>query len=187
MNESVAPDPLLRVQEFVNSYELDTGRDELTDEGLRAWMLRHSLAGGDEGIADSDVGRAMAVREALRGLLAVNNGAPPRQADLDVLNAAAAACPLEVRFDPDGAELTPRSRGLDAALGRLLLGAFEAMADGSWDRLKVCADDTCRWAFLDQSRNRSGHWCAMRSCGNRAKARRFRARRGTATNPAAGD
>ena len=45
-----------------------------------------------------------------------------------------------------------------------------------WKRLKLCGSATCRWAFYDQSRNRSSRWCAMASCGNRQKAKRFRAR-----------
>ena len=53
----------------------------------------------------------------------------------------------------------------------------EAMADGTWSRLKACSADSCQWVFYDTSKNRSGHWCSMRVCGNRAKARQFRARR----------
>ena len=48
--------------------------------------------------------------------------------------------------------------------------------DGSWERLKVCADHGCRWAFYDRSKNRQGHWCDMAVCGNRLKNRELRAR-----------
>jgi predicted RNA-binding Zn ribbon-like protein len=51
------------------------------------------------------------------------------------------------------------------------------MADGSWQRLKACRSDTCRWAFVDNARNRSRQWCDMRVCGNRQKARLYRQRR----------
>jgi predicted RNA-binding Zn ribbon-like protein len=50
------------------------------------------------------------------------------------------------------------------------------MRDGTWDRMKACRADDCEWAFYDSSRNRSGTWCSMEVCGNRAKARAFRAR-----------
>jgi len=53
-----------------------------------------------------------------------------------------------------------------------------AQADGTWDRMKACAADTCRWAFYDHSRNRSRQWCDMAVCGNRAKARTYRKRAG---------
>jgi len=50
------------------------------------------------------------------------------------------------------------------------------MADGSWQRLKACRSETCRWAFIDNARNHSRLWCDMATCGNRAKARAFRSR-----------
>lgn len=46
----------------------------------------------------------------------------------------------------------------------------------TWPRLKACREDTCRWAFYDHSKNRSGHWCSMEVCGARHKARQYRAR-----------
>ena len=58
-----------------------------------------------------------------------------------------------------------------------LLAIHDAQVVGTWPRLKVCANDTCRWAFYDASRNRTGAWCSMAECGNRAKAQRFRSRR----------
>jgi predicted RNA-binding Zn ribbon-like protein len=39
-----------------------------------------------------------------------------------------------------------------------------------------CGEETCRWLFLDRSKNHSRRWCDMRVCGNRSKARRFQAR-----------
>ncbi len=45
--------------------------------------------------------------------------------------------------------------------------------------LRACAVDTCRWLFLDTSKNHSRRWCNMKVCGNRMKARRFQARRGS--------
>jgi predicted RNA-binding Zn ribbon-like protein len=44
-------------------------------------------------------------------------------------------------------------------------------------RLRSCECDTCRWLFLDTSKNHSRRWCDMKICGNRMKARRFQARR----------
>jgi predicted RNA-binding Zn ribbon-like protein len=42
--------------------------------------------------------------------------------------------------------------------------------------VRECGETTCRWLFLDRSRNHSRRWCDMKSCGNRQKARRFHAR-----------
>jgi predicted RNA-binding Zn ribbon-like protein len=43
-------------------------------------------------------------------------------------------------------------------------------------RVRICADDDCGWLFIDHSKNASRRWCDMGDCGNRAKARRYRAR-----------
>jgi predicted RNA-binding Zn ribbon-like protein len=43
-------------------------------------------------------------------------------------------------------------------------------------RIKTCDVDTCRWLFLDTSKNHTRRWCNMKVCGNRMKARRFQAR-----------
>jgi predicted RNA-binding Zn ribbon-like protein len=44
-------------------------------------------------------------------------------------------------------------------------------------RVRTCAADTCRWLFLDTSKNHTRRWCNMKVCGNRMKARRFQERR----------
>jgi predicted RNA-binding Zn ribbon-like protein len=68
----------------------------------------------------------------------------------------------------------PGRRGV----GGVLAAVAVTMADGSWERLKACRSDTCRWAFIDNARNHSRQWCDMKVCGNRAKARAFRERHG---------
>ncbi|HEY4412214.1 MAG TPA: CGNR zinc finger domain-containing protein, partial [Gaiellaceae bacterium] len=119
---------------------------------------------------------ARAVREALRELLRANNGAAVDAASAAAtLDAAGRRAGLTVRFDTGTIRLAPGRRGVQGALGAVLAGVAEAMADGSWHRLKACRSDTCRWAFVDNARNRSRQWCSMSVCGNRQKARTFRA------------
>ena len=43
--------------------------------------------------------------------------------------------------------------------------------------VKQCARSTCRWLFMDLSKNHTRRWCDMKLCGNRVKASRFQARR----------
>ena len=45
--------------------------------------------------------------------------------------------------------------------------------------IRTCGVDTCRWLFIDTSKNHTRRWCNMKVCGNRMKARRFQARRGS--------
>lgn len=53
----------------------------------------------------------------------------------------------------------------------------ELMMSEKVHRVRACGVETCRWLFLDTSKNHTRRWCNMRVCGNRVKARRFQARR----------
>jgi predicted RNA-binding Zn ribbon-like protein len=44
-------------------------------------------------------------------------------------------------------------------------------------RVHSCHSESCRWLFLDTSKNHTRRWCDMKVCGNRMKAQRFQARR----------
>jgi predicted RNA-binding Zn ribbon-like protein len=90
----------------------------------------------------------------------------------------AAQLPLVVDVAGEVPRLIPATgRSFDDALARILAAVAGAVADGTWTRMKVCRQPDCRWAYFDESRNRSRTWCSMETCGNRAKARMFRERR----------
>ena len=94
-----------------------------------------------------------------------------------MLNRAAARARLTAAFEDHSAwRLEPAASGVDQGLGRLLEIVFRSMSAGDWERLKACGEHSCQWAFFDLSKNRSGHWCTMSVCGNRAKARAYRER-----------
>jgi predicted RNA-binding Zn ribbon-like protein len=172
-----APEPLRLVQDFVNTRDLEGGEDELGDPAAaRAWLRRHSLVGRGS-LTAADHARLLEVRESLRSLLAGHNGLPVPEAEVAALNRATARATLQVRFDGSGQPvLTPAASGVDQAVAVILGRVVAAMAEGTWERLKACHDEVCQWAFYDHSRNRSGTWCSMAVCGNRAKMRSFRER-----------
>jgi predicted RNA-binding Zn ribbon-like protein len=62
-------------------------------------------------------------------------------------------------------------------LGVLAQATAALLTSPELSRLRLCEGAGCGWLFLDLSPNRSRRWCAMASCGNRAKARRHYARR----------
>jgi len=62
---------------------------------------------------------------------------------------------------------------LDWMLNPIVRSAAEILVSDQARKVKECGDKACRWLFLDSSRNQSRRWCAMKDCGNRAKARRF--------------
>ena len=117
------------------------------------------------------------MREGLRAVLFTHNDGERDDDAIARLERAAGAAALRASFPLEGDPgLVPARGGVNGALARLLAIVAAASADGSWRRLKACADPTCRWAFYDHSRNRSGRWCSMATCGNQHKARNFRER-----------
>ena len=69
------------------------------------------------------------------------------------------------------------------ALGTVALDAAELLGISEQRaRVRICASDTCSARFYDRSPAGRRRWCSMTTCGNEAKARRFRERtRGLAT------
>jgi predicted RNA-binding Zn ribbon-like protein len=174
-----APGDLETVRSFVNTRDVEEGTDSLSGpDGLRDWLAGQGLMEGDAPVHADDVGLAHEVREALRTLLLCNNeGCEPERQVVLALNDAAALAQLSVRFHEDGsAHLEPTVPGVPGALGRLLAIVYGSRREGSWERLKVCRSDTCRWAFFDESKNHSRHWCSMAVCGSQSKARAYRRR-----------
>jgi predicted RNA-binding Zn ribbon-like protein len=174
-----APDELDHIRQFVNTFDLESLEDKLAEpDAAAAWLTERGLLPGGEPLTPADVRQAQSMREALRKLLLAHNGAPLDTTAVDAVNNAAKSAELVVRFDEDGhAALVPVRPGIDGALGRLIAIVYRSMAEGTWERLKACPEDRCEWAFYDWSKNRSGTWCDMAVCGNRAKARTYRERR----------
>ncbi|MCV7298747.1 CGNR zinc finger domain-containing protein [Mycobacterium barrassiae] len=175
-----APGPLLRVQALVNTVELPAGPDRLADAAdARPWLIDQGLLAPGTALSDADLQQLRDVREALRALLLRNGDGPaPTEAELAPLRAVAAGGAARAEFDADGAvRLAAAGESVSERLVELLLIVRDAQRDGSWARLKVCANDECRWAFYDRSRNHGGTWCEMSTCGNKLKNREFRARR----------
>ncbi|HSS62603.1 MAG TPA: CGNR zinc finger domain-containing protein [Candidatus Limnocylindrales bacterium] len=167
------------VQAFVNTLDALPGSEELRDPNtLQTWLVANGLMDAGQEVDESDLRHALAVREAMRAVIGGNTGHRVYPVEVATLNEAAGASRLRMRFGPDGkARLEPEASGPVGAIGRLVATLYSAMQDEGWERLKLCGSDACRWAFYDRSKNRSSRWCTMESCGNREKARRFRAQK----------
>lgn len=182
-----APGSLELVRSFVNTLDIEQRTERLASPAdLDEWLLENDLAGADVRSRPSDLRRAIAVREALRAILASHtDGERGPEEAWSVLREAAERARLTVRFGESGEALREaEAPGVDGALGRLLGIVHEAIAQGAWERLKACRLDSCAWAFYDHTKNRSGAWCNMDVCGNRAKARSYRERHGHARRAA---
>jgi predicted RNA-binding Zn ribbon-like protein len=170
-----APQPLRLVQSFVNTVDLEHEREWLGDaHALAAWAHERRLVPAGTTFTRRELGQALELREAFRALLAANRDRKRDEAALGVLTRAARSARLSVGFADGSPRLEPRAGGVDGLCGRLVSVAATAMLDGSWERLKACRN--CRWAFFDESKNRSARWCSMSLCGNRLKTRAYRRR-----------
>lgn len=184
LERKLAPPPLLLVQAFVDTLDLDLHTDVLAraDEA-RAWLAGAGLRDPDLPGFDADLRLAREVRESLRALIGRNTGGPPlTEAELQPMEqvTSQAAARLAVTADGQVGLAAGGTGRLADGLAGLLLAVRDAQADGSWERLRLCGNPDCRWAFYDGSRGRQGAWCEMASCGNRLKNRSLRARRAQA-------
>jgi predicted RNA-binding Zn ribbon-like protein len=80
---------------------------------------------------------------------------------------------LEWRFD----DLTS---SFNAMLWPIARAAADLLASPDLALVRACSSPTCQWLFLDTSKNHHRRWCSMKQCGNRAKVRRFYAKKKSA-------
>jgi predicted RNA-binding Zn ribbon-like protein len=142
------------VVEFLNTVNVEEGTDLLEDPGQ--W---HEWATA-RGLQANPAGEARAARDALRAAIG-----DPR------LTAGSVDVGTRITLTGEGPVLVA-----DDVVGAVFAACARLVVRGDWIRLKICPADTCLWAFYDESRNRSRTWCSMRVCGNREKARGWRAR-----------
>ena len=174
---ATAPGQLGLVQSFLNTLDLRRRQDELaTQSSMQTWLADRRLVSPGTEFDDRDSRRLIDLRRALHDLIAANRRGRHRRAVV-TLNEAARRVRLGVRLHPeDGYRLMAEGVGIDRPIGDLLIGVTSAMASGTWTRLKICANEACQRAFYDSSRNRSGRWCSMATCGNQVKGRNYRRR-----------
>ena len=178
--------------DFLNTIELESGSlvDRLTSfDEAATWLIERGVCHSGKGAGalrpagasdDAALDRVRIVRSALREVAqAVHDGRPADPGALAEVNRTIAARErIELVAAPDGASVGHSHVGdpLDDALARLADPLVLEIGAGRSDRVRICANDTCRWLFYDESRAGRRRWCDMASCGNRAKAARHRAR-----------
>jgi predicted RNA-binding Zn ribbon-like protein len=170
-----APGRLDLVRLFVNTLDLPEGQDALgTLDSASAWCRQHGLPPVSNA---RELARLRDFREALRELLFGNNGEGSVRSSWEALRPFARAAQFAVALDPvQGPVLEPGGAGAERTIATMLGIVHEAVANGTWPRLRACRRDTCKFAYYDRSKNGSRAWCSMSSCGNREKAQRRRAR-----------
>ncbi len=136
-------------------------------EEARSFLAREGLAVPDAPPSTDQLGRLRQVRD-----LAYEITDVPEDRWNERL--AAIAGRYLFRLGPNG-EVVPAATGWDGFTASLVPQLY-ALRDER-ERLRRCANPTCRWLFVDRSKNHSRVWCEMSTCGSRAKMTRYRSRR----------
>jgi predicted RNA-binding Zn ribbon-like protein len=181
--------------DFVNTlyYTKAVAQERLPDVATAVpWLQRHELlhrgmvddllaryADDPEGSARL-MARIRRTRAALRELLdaTIEHRPPTNRALREINRALRFQYVYELVPAADGVSLDHRHEGdpINGALARLSEAVARELTQGDPSRLRICANDECRWVFRDYSPAGRRKWCDMSSCGNRAKAARHRAR-----------
>jgi len=186
------PLPLETAFDFLNTLELENGAlvERLTSLDTAAtWLAEHDVIHDPRQITvlarrqsgtEGALRRLVSTRTALRDVAhAVAHETKPEPAAISEVNRALASRErIELVAAPDGVRLGHSHVGdaIDEVLARIAEPIVREIGNGHDDRFRICANDTCRWIFYDESRSGQRRWCDMATCGNRAKARRHRAR-----------
>ncbi len=202
------PEPVERDELFVafaNTLELDRGQpvDAIPHvDALLTWLRQHGLVSergraaevGRLGRDVAEAERRLARFRLLRDLIAAiarrtSEGRPPTTAQVRELNHILrhGVHYHQLRLDSDRTRYTFTQMGdrLDQARATIAGGIARFLAEEATDRLRTCANEGCRYLYIDRSPTRRRRWCDMRTCGNQAKVARHRAkaRRGGESAP----
>lgn len=177
-----APMPLLRVQAFLNTIDVEDDTDLLAEPATaHDWLIEAGMLAPGSQVTADDLELAREVRDCLRSLLSSEDGAPPEREAEDLAALRRLAAEHSVRLTVGNGGILGLGGGQAENVGDglfdLLLLIRAAQVEGTWPRLKLCANPDCAWVFYDRSRNQQGNWCNMAVCGNRMKNRELRARR----------
>jgi predicted RNA-binding Zn ribbon-like protein len=174
-----APGDLELLQRFTNLH-VHRADDVSTDppaEVIREFLMERGLLTPNERFTEKDRETYLALRDAIRGLIEAGDDASIPAEDAEVIDRIGLAAGLHPHFHAAHVPtLEAKGHGVAAAFGAIVAIAFVSAFDGSFAHLKLCADETCRAVFYDRSKNHSGRWCSMSTCGNRNKVRAWRER-----------
>ncbi len=196
------PNPEERLTSYGSAVDWGRQQGVISDAQAESLLAIARANPGDEAVA---LGRIVALREAVYHIFsAVAHQKPPQSATLERLNAELIEASPHLRLVasgetgaepggevPEPGGETPEPGGfpqfdwvwtdidehLTSLLWPIARAATTLLTSPDLARVRECAGDPCGWLFLDLSKNGSRRWCDMADCGNRAKARRYRARK----------
>lgn len=169
-----APGKLELVQRFVNT-ALPDRADRIGEcQALASWLVKFGMLTPGAEVSDADLDVAKSLRRLLRKAIAKDLDADERGA----LNELANHLRVSVCFDISGLPVLQEDKNsVSGALAQFLAAVVSAELRGEWRRLRMCNNPDCGRTFYDRTKNGSGVWCSMLTCGNKHNARKYRTRR----------
>jgi predicted RNA-binding Zn ribbon-like protein len=171
--------------DFINTLDLDDGRlieHFQQPDDAATWLLEHRLLHPHDSHrwTTADLEHTRAVRAALRDVVdSVVLERSPDPTSLELVNETLEMGP-RTQLDLEGGSVRIGHRHVASPASEALVPIANAivseLASGRPDRFRICANDQCAWTFFDASPTGRRRWCDMRTCGNRAKAARHRAK-----------
>ena len=166
-------DPEGRLREPDLLATLDDARQWLA-VARATWSAQTLQSAPELDLDEDDLAPLRKVRDAL--FAEVSNRSHGLTVDSSPLASHSASADVEVAADGT-VSLLARGRGWRIVLSWLLLEVYRSQHDNTWKRLKACKNTKCRGVFYDLSKNNSGAWHDVRTCGNVANLRASRARK----------
>ncbi|HWM12321.1 MAG TPA: CGNR zinc finger domain-containing protein [Solirubrobacteraceae bacterium] len=145
------------------------------ERDLERWLSLCSLA-VDVVATPDDVEEAKRLRRSIwNSAEAVVDGGSPSAADVAGINEAAARPPLVPALE--GGVRVWHAPRFEQALSDVARDAIALLSDpGQQARLRRCSSPDCELIFYDASRPGRRRWCSTERCGDRMRARAYRAR-----------
>lgn len=147
---------------------------------LGDWCAQGPLQLREVRVDDDELRRAGDLRDAIqRVAFALLGGHKPPAEQIAVLNGFAVTPPLARALDPESLTLSISAPpSVEPVLSELARDALDLAADpNARSRVRQCASPDCALVFFDDSRPGRRRWCSAGRCGDRARARAYRARK----------
>jgi predicted RNA-binding Zn ribbon-like protein len=162
------------ILDFANTLDVEASTDVLvTRAQLSDFLHDAGVVERRSPASEQDVALARELRSGIREALHLNHDEV--QGEVPELSRVVSRLPLRLGWSTGAPALEPIEAGVPGGLAQIAVAVANTHADGSWERLKICADSLCQEAYYDASKNRSKNWCGA-ACGNKAKTRAYRQR-----------
>jgi predicted RNA-binding Zn ribbon-like protein len=147
---------------------------------LARWLVTVGLSSTPLPADEQSLRDARDLREAIyRAARSVAEEERPQPADRDLINTwAGRNDSVRVLGDTGAVWHFPGASPVRSALAVVATDAVDTLGGAHDGTVRVCAGTGCVAVFYDTSPGQSRRWCAMNTCGNRAKKEAIRSRSG---------